>query len=92
MLRLRVSTEPDQDEGEVGMGRCGPRIERSRLLQTRRGVGPSTQPQEHLCRGCNALGLIEGFVGEQHQQLLGFNPTGGVNLRVTFLLRRAANR
>jgi hypothetical protein len=32
-------------------------------------------------------GNFAGFVGEQRQTFLGFNPTGGVNLRVTFILR-----
>ena len=32
-------------------------------------------------------GNYVGFVGEQRQEFLGFNPTGGVNLRVTFILR-----
>lgn len=34
-------------------------------------------------------GPLKYYVGEQRQQLLGFNATGGVNLRVTFVLRRA---
>ena len=33
-------------------------------------------------------GNFAGFVGEQKQTFLGFNPTGGVNLRVTFTLRK----
>lgn len=33
-------------------------------------------------------GPLRDYVGEQHQQLLGFNTTGGVNLRVTFVLTR----
>jgi hypothetical protein len=33
-------------------------------------------------------GLFKGYVGEQKQQMLGFNATGGVNLRVTFILRK----
>jgi hypothetical protein len=33
-------------------------------------------------------GNYTGFVGEQRQTFLGFNPTGGVNLRVTFTLRK----
>lgn len=33
-------------------------------------------------------GNFVGFVGEQRQTFLGFNPTGGVNLRVTFILRK----
>ena len=37
-------------------------------------------------------GTFRGYVGEQHQQFLGFNSRNGVNLRVTFVLRRAANR
>jgi hypothetical protein len=32
-------------------------------------------------------GNYTGFVGEQRQTFLGFNSTGGVNLRVTFILR-----
>jgi hypothetical protein len=35
-------------------------------------------------------GNYAGFVGEQRQTFLGFNPTGGVNLRVTFILRPVA--
>jgi hypothetical protein len=34
-------------------------------------------------------GKYSGFVGEQRQEFLGFNSTGGVNLRVTFLLKKA---
>ena len=34
-------------------------------------------------------GNYAGYIGEQHQTFLGFNPTGGVNLRVTFILRKA---
>jgi hypothetical protein len=36
-------------------------------------------------------GNYTGFVGEQRQTFLGFNPTGGVNLRVTFTLRPITN-
>lgn len=35
-------------------------------------------------------GNYAGFIGEQRQTFLGFNPTGGVNLRVTFILRPVA--
>ena len=35
-------------------------------------------------------GNFTGFVGEQQQTFLGFNRTGGVNLRVTFILRQVA--
>jgi hypothetical protein len=35
-------------------------------------------------------GNYTGFVGEQRQTFLGFNSTGGVNLRVTFILRPVA--
>jgi hypothetical protein len=31
-------------------------------------------------------GNYAGWSGEQQQTFLGFNPTGGVNLRVTFIL------
>ncbi len=34
-------------------------------------------------------GFFRGYVGEQKQQVLGFNATGGVNLRVTFILKKA---
>jgi hypothetical protein len=34
-------------------------------------------------------GALRGYVGEQRQEFLGFNATGGVNLRVTFILRKA---
>jgi hypothetical protein len=33
-------------------------------------------------------GNYAGFIGEQRQQFLGFNATGGANLRVTFVLRK----
>jgi hypothetical protein len=36
-------------------------------------------------------GNYTGFVGEQRQTFLGFNPTGGVNLRITFILRPITN-
>ena len=36
-------------------------------------------------------GLFKGYVGEQKQRMLGFNATGGVNLRVTFKLKKAAH-
>jgi hypothetical protein len=36
-------------------------------------------------------GNYAGWVGEQRQTFLGFNPTGGVNLRVTFILRPPAD-
>lgn len=34
-------------------------------------------------------GRFRGYVGEQHQEFLGFNASGGVNLRVTFVLKKA---
>ena len=36
-------------------------------------------------------GNYVGFVGEQRQTFLGYNKTGGVNLRVTFILRQVAD-
>lgn len=36
-------------------------------------------------------GPYAGYVGEQTQEFLGFNSTGGVNLRVTIRLRKATN-
>lgn len=35
-------------------------------------------------------GAFAGYIGDQKQQFLGFNKTGGVNLRVTFTLRKAS--
>ena len=35
-------------------------------------------------------GNYAGWSGEQRQTFLGFNPTGGVNLRVTFILHPPA--
>jgi hypothetical protein len=37
-------------------------------------------------------GKFRGYFGRQQQQFLGFNTTGGVNLRVTFTLEKATNR
>jgi hypothetical protein len=34
-------------------------------------------------------GKYRGYVGEQRQEFLCFNATGGVNLRVTFILKKA---
>jgi hypothetical protein len=34
-------------------------------------------------------GPFKGYIGEQRQELLGFNASGGVNLRVTFILKKA---
>ena len=34
-------------------------------------------------------GLFKDYVGQQKQELLGFNASGGVNLRVTFILKKA---
>ncbi|MGQ0836528.1 MAG: hypothetical protein ACT4O5_16705 [Gammaproteobacteria bacterium] len=34
-------------------------------------------------------GFFRGYLGEQRQEFLGFNATGGVNLRVTFVLSKA---
>jgi hypothetical protein len=34
-------------------------------------------------------GRFKNYVGEQRQELLGFNASGGVNLRVTFILKKA---
>ncbi len=38
-----------------------------------------------------ATGGFKGYLGEQRQRFLGFNATGGVNIRVTFVLRKATN-
>lgn len=38
-----------------------------------------------------ATGPYTGYTGEQTQQFLGFNKTGGVNLRVTIRLRKTTN-
>ena len=37
-------------------------------------------------------GAFHGYIGEQRQEFLGFNATGGVNLRVTFTLRRVSTK
>jgi hypothetical protein len=34
-------------------------------------------------------GKFRGYLGQQQQTFLGFNPSGGVNLRVTFILEKA---
>jgi hypothetical protein len=34
-------------------------------------------------------GPFKDYIGEQKQELLGFNASGGVNLRVTFILKKA---
>jgi hypothetical protein len=34
-------------------------------------------------------GLFRGYVGEMRQRMLGVNASGGVNLRVTFTLKKA---
>jgi hypothetical protein len=36
-------------------------------------------------------GPYAGYIGEQRQEFLGFNKSGGVNLRISFKLRRSAN-
>jgi hypothetical protein len=36
-------------------------------------------------------GPFKGYIGEQRQELLGFNNSGGVNLRVTFVLKKATD-
>jgi hypothetical protein len=36
----------------------------------------------------HATGMYRGFSGEQRQEFLGYNATGGVNLRVTFVLTK----
>ena len=36
-------------------------------------------------------GGYAGYTGEQRQEFLGFNKTGGVNLRVTITLRKTTN-
>lgn len=36
----------------------------------------------------HATGMYRGYIGEQRQEFLGYNATGGVNLRVTFVLKK----
>jgi hypothetical protein len=50
------------------------------------GVEGNVPVQRALTGG---TGPFKGYVGEQRQEMLGFNATGGVNLRVTFILRKA---
>jgi hypothetical protein len=38
-----------------------------------------------------ATGPLQGFIGQQRQVFLGFNITGGVNLRITFTLAKASD-
>ena len=57
----------------------------SRSLATD-GVEGNVPVQRALTGG---TGPFKGYVGEQRQEMLGFNATGGVNLRVTFILRKA---
>ena len=45
------------------------------------------KPEDTQPEGGRSSGNYAGFVGEQRQTFLGFNSTGGVNLRVTFVLR-----
>jgi hypothetical protein len=47
------------------------------------GAGATVRPMT------GGTGPFAGYVGEQKQELLGFNATGGVNLRVTFVLTKA---
>jgi hypothetical protein len=46
------------------------------------GAGATVRPVT------GGTGPFAGYTGEQHQELLGFNASGGVNLRVTFVLRK----
>ena len=47
------------------------------------GAGATVRPMT------GGTGPYAGYIGEQKQELLGFNATGGVNLRVTFVLTKA---
>lgn len=47
------------------------------------GAGATVRPVT------GGTGPFAGYIGEQKQELLGFNATGGVNLRVTFVLTKA---
>jgi hypothetical protein len=47
------------------------------------GAGATVRPMT------GGTGPFAGYIGEQRQELLGFNATGGVNLRVTFVLTKA---
>ena len=46
------------------------------------GAGATVRPVT------GGTGPFAGYTGEQRQELIGFNATGGVNLRVTFVLRK----
>jgi hypothetical protein len=46
------------------------------------GAVPVTRPIT------GGTGLFKGYIGEQKQEMLGFNKSGGVNLRVTFILKK----
>jgi hypothetical protein len=47
------------------------------------GAAPARRPVT------GGTGIYRDYIGEQKQELLGFNATGGVNLRVTFILKKA---
>jgi len=46
------------------------------------GAGATVRPVT------GGTGPFAGYTGEQRQELIGFNATGGVNLRITFVLRK----
>jgi hypothetical protein len=52
---------------------------------TEGGVGVAVRPV------IGGTGYYAGYTGEQTQEFLGFNKTGGVNLRVTVKLRKVTN-
>ena len=47
------------------------------------GIAPARRPVT------GGTGMFRDYVGEMKQEMLGFNATGGVNLRVTFVLKKA---
>jgi hypothetical protein len=47
------------------------------------GAAPARRPVT------GGTGIYKDYVGEMKQEMLGFNATGGVNLRVTFILKKA---
>lgn len=62
-----------------------PDSERSIATTGTEGAGMSVRPV------IGGTGPYAGYTGEQRQEFLGFNKTGGVNLRVTITLRKTTN-
>jgi hypothetical protein len=62
-----------------------PEDKRSIATTGTEGAGVTVRPV------IGGTGPYAGYTGEQSQEFLGFNKTGGVNLRVTIRLRKTTN-